>query len=219
MQARRLSSSLVVLAILACSGGGDGGTEPPPPPPPPPGGNQQTLGSITPSVTSLSITAGSVSTITVTAHDTNGQVISSTGSPVLTIANTSLAEVITGGQILALASGSTNINISLTHNGVTKTATVPLTVTGALPSDTDVTASSSDYVFSPRVVAVQAGGSVTWNFGSLEHTVNFAPAQGAPASIGSGGYAASITRQFNSAGNFSYQCTIHAGMNGQVFVR
>ena len=101
----------------------------------------------------------------------------------------------------------------------TKTATVNVVVTGALPSDANVVASSGDYVFTPNRVAITRGGSVTWTFGGLEHTVTFSQTAGAPASISSGGYSTAVSRTFQTPGNFTYNCTIHAGMSGQVVVR
>ena len=70
MKVTRLACLVMTSALLACGGGGDddgGTTGPPPPPPPPPGG--QTLGSITTSVSSLTLIAGATQTITVTALD------------------------------------------------------------------------------------------------------------------------------------------------------
>ena len=57
-----------------------------------------------------------------------------------------------------------------------------------------------------------------WTFGGTEHTVVFSGA-GSPGGITSGGYSSSHSRTFSQTGNFSYVCTIHAGMNGQVIVR
>jgi plastocyanin len=90
-------------------------------------------------------------------------------------------------------------------------------VTGILPSQASVSTASGD-TFTPNKVAIGQGGQVTWSFGSTEHTVVFSAA-GSPAAITSGGYSSSHSRTFTQAGNFSYVCTIHAGMNGQVIVR
>ena len=67
MKLTRLACLVVMSTSFACGGGGgdddDGGTTGPPPPPP--GGGGQTLGSITTSVSSLTLIAGSTQTITV----------------------------------------------------------------------------------------------------------------------------------------------------------
>jgi plastocyanin len=48
--------------------------------------------------------------------------------------------------------------------------------------------------------------------------VTFQASPGAPTNIGDT-YAISVERTFSQGGNFNYQCTIHAGMSGQVVVR
>lgn len=215
MNLRRWSGVGILSVLLACGGGGgddDGGTTGPP------SGNQ-TLGSITPSTPSMTLDAGTSNGITIVAYDTENAIISNPGTPVFVSQSPSIAEVDASGNVLGVSSGSTTINVSLTRGNVTKTAVVAVTVTGSLPLNADVAASASAYNFAPSAVAIQRGGAVTWTFGSLEHTVTFAGTTGAPASISSGGYSTSISRTFSTAGNFTYQCTIHAGMSGQVVVR
>ncbi|HSA57444.1 MAG TPA: hypothetical protein VLE53_17160 [Gemmatimonadaceae bacterium] len=212
-------SVIAALGVLACSGGGGGPTPPDDDDDDPGPGPQQTLGSITANVTALNLAAGATATISVTAYDVNDQIIESVASPTFSSANTSVAVVESDGRVIGLLAGSGQINVSLSHGGVTRTTQVPVTVTGSLPANEQVVASGTDYVFTPRVVAVQAGGSVTWQFGALEHTVTFSTAPGAPTSITSGGYSSSISRTFSAAGNFIYSCTLHPGMSGQVYVR
>ena len=217
MRLFRSASLVIAIALYGCGGGGsDGGTTNPPPPPPPPGGNQ-TLGSITTNVTTMQLAAGSTQTITVTALDTQGQVISNPGSPTFSSTATTVAEVSSSGEVTGWHAGSSTINVSLTLGSVNKTASVAVTVTGSLPSQQNVNTSSGD-VFTPNKVAVGIGGQVTWTFGATIHNVTFAPQAGAPANI-SDTYSVSVSRTFNSAGNFNYSCTIHAGMSGQVVVR
>lgn len=209
--ARSAGLVLVTSVLFGCGGGDDGPTDPPPP------GNQ-TLGSITTNVTSVNLVAGNSQTITVQARDTEGAVIANPGAPTFSSASTAVAEVDGSGTVLGLTSGSTTINVSLTRGGVTKTAEVAVVVTGSLPSQANVSTLSGD-VFTPNKVLISQGGSVTWTFGPVEHTVSFTSGAGAPAGITSGGYSSQHSRTFNQAGNFSYICTIHAGMNGQVIVR
>jgi plastocyanin len=217
MHVIRLAGFVVLSATLACGGGGGdgGGTTNPPPPPPPP--NNQTLGSISTSVTSLALEAGNSQTITVSAFDTQGGLISNPGTPTFSSVSSAVAEVDGSGTVLAISQGSTTINVSLTIGSVTRTATVAATVTGILPAQQNVNTSSGD-VFTPNKVILGRGGQVTWTFSATEHTVNFSGA-GAPAGITSGGYSSSHTRTFANAGNFNYTCSIHAGMSGQVVVR
>lgn len=216
MRVARLTCLVAASALLGCGGGGgddDGGTTGPPPP-----GNNQTLGSITTNVTSLNLVAGNSQTITVSAYDTQGGLIANAGTPVFSTQSSTVAEVDASGAVLGLQAGSTTVTVSLTRAGVTKSATVTVNVTGSLPSSASVSTTSGD-VFTPNRVVIGQGGSVTWTFGAVEHTVVFTAAAGAPAGITSGGYSSSQSRTFSQAGNFSYICTIHAGMNGQVIVR
>jgi plastocyanin len=67
-------------------------------------------------------------------------------------------------------------------------------------------------------VAIAAGGTVTWTFGSVEHNVNFGGSGGAPSNISTSSNT-TAARTFNTAGNFSYDCNLHAGMTGTVIVR
>lgn len=215
MHVIRFACLVMTSALLACGGGGDdGGTNPPPPPPPP---SNQTLGSISTNVTSLNLAAGNSQTITVSAFDTQGALIANPGSPSFTVASNVVAEVDASGTVLGIQQGSTTVNVSLTLGGVTRTAAVATTVTGTLPSQANVSTTSGD-VFTPNKVVISQGGQVTWTFGAVEHTVAFSGV-GAPGGINSGGYSSSHSRSFAQAGNFSYVCTIHAGMNGQVVVR
>jgi plastocyanin len=217
MHVTRLACLVMTSTLLACGGGGDdgGGTTNPPPPPPPP--VTQTLGSISTNVTSLNLLAGNTQTITVSAFDTQGAVISNPGTPSFSVASSVVAEVDATGTVLGIRQGSTTVNVSLTVGGVTRTASVATTVTGTLPTQENVSTLSGD-VFSPNKVAVAQGGQVTWTFGSVEHTVIFSGA-GSPAGITSGGSSSSHSRTFTQPGNFLYVCSIHAGMNGQVVVR
>ena len=215
MKVTRWACVAITSALLGCGGGGgdDGPTNPPPPPPPPP--PPTTLGSISTNVTSLNLVAGNTQTITVSAFDTQGGTIVNF-TPVFSATGTS-AEVDGGGTVLGLTAGASTINVAVTLGAVTRTASVAVNVTGALPSQGNVSTTSGDF-FTPNKLAIGQGGQVTWTFGGTEHTVVFS-GTGAPGGITSGGYSSSHSRTFNQAGNFSYVCTIHAGMNGQVIVR
>lgn len=213
----RLAGLVVATALVGCGGGGgsdDGGTTAPPPPP----ANNQTLGSITTNVTTMNVPAGQSQTIIVSAFDTQNAIISNPGLPTFVATNTAVAEVDNQGAVLGLTSGSAIVNVALTRGGITKNATVTVNVTGALPTNAAI-AAGIDAAFTPKRVAIARGGSITFNFASLEHTVAFNATAGAPSGISSGGLNAAISRTFGTAGNFTYICTIHAGMSGEVIVR
>ena len=74
--------------------------------------------------------------------------------------------------------------------------------------------------FTPTPVRITVGGTVTFSFGSIEHDVFFDNApDGAPANIGSPTSNTSVTRTFDRAGTFVFNCHIHPGMSGTVIVQ
>lgn len=212
MRLHGVFGAAVLLLAAACGGGGDGGGGPGPTP-------QQTLDRINPSATTLALSAGATSTITVQALDTQGGPIANPGTFSFTSSAATVADVTAQGTVIALSAGTSSIAISLSRGGVTKTATVVVTVTGsALPQAATVAAGTTSNTFQPQVVVIARTGTVTWSFGALEHNVLFSGATGSPANIGNTTNA-SVSRTFGTAGNFPYDCNIHAGMTGTVFVR
>ncbi|MBK8247732.1 MAG: Ig-like domain-containing protein [Gemmatimonadetes bacterium] len=206
---RRCLALAVGIVLSACGGGGDdGGTNPPPP--------AATLGSIVPSATTLNLGAGQSQTLSATARDANNNTIAATGYTYSSASNT-VAVVSSAGRVTGLSAGTTSITVSLTLNGVTKTASVSVTVTGALPTAATVVAGATTNDFTPDLVAIARGGTVTWTFGALIHNVEFGTTTGAPQGIGNS-QNTQATRTFASAGTFAYTCTLHSGQNGTVLV-
>ena len=83
------------------------------------------------------------------------------------------------------------------------------------PQEAAVTAGTSQ-VFTPGRVDITAGGTVTWSFSTLAHTVTFQTAgspENVPATTNS-----QVPRSFPTAGTYQYICTIHPGMSGRVVV-
>ncbi len=71
--------------------------------------------------------------------------------------------------------------------------------------------------FSPRNVLLNQGGSVTFNNTSgATHNVTFLTV-GSPADIIDHSSGTTV-RDFPNEGEFNFQCTLHAGMNGRVTV-
>jgi plastocyanin len=202
-------ASLTLTAACGGGGGDDGGAGPTP---------QQTLNEIVPSVTSLNLTAGGTATIQMTARDTQGATINNPGTYTFTSANAQVVEVDQQGAVVGIGAGTSSISISLVRNGVTKTATVNVVVTGSLGLSATVAAGSTSNTFEPRVVAIARTGTVTWTFGQVDHNVTFSGASGAPANIATTRQT-SVSRTFTAAGNFTYDCNLHAGMVGTVIVR
>jgi plastocyanin len=88
-------------------------------------------------------------------------------------------------------------------------APVPAATVQATPSEQ----------FTPGRVILQAGGTITFAFGSLEHNVFFdnQPA-GAPANITAPSANKSVTLTFDTKGTYVYNCHLHPGMKGTVVV-
>ncbi len=220
---RRTLTVTVALLVAGCGGGGstgpygnnnggnnNGGNNN--------GGGNQVLGSISTNVPSLSLSAGQASTILVSARDVNGATITGL-APSFSSDNPEVADVAGDGTVTGFAAGSAHIQVSVTKGSVTKTATIPVDVSGSLPNAAVVVAGSSYYAFTPDHIAIKAGGTVTWQFGAIEHTVTFQTGgAGTPASIGAT-YAQEVQRTFNTPGTFSYACSIHPDMTGEVVVR
>lgn len=75
--------------------------------------------------------------------------------------------------------------------------------------------SISGAAFNPPTTTIDQGDSVRWtNNDFLQHTVTFS-GFGSPGTLGNGDV---FEHVFDSAGTFSYLCTLHAGMNGSVTV-
>jgi plastocyanin len=73
--------------------------------------------------------------------------------------------------------------------------------------------------FTPGRINLVAGGTVTFDFGSLPHQVFFNSAvAGAPEDIPEATSNKTVTRTFTTAGTFVYNCRIHPGMSGTVVV-
>jgi plastocyanin len=91
------------------------------------------------------------------------------------------------------------------------------------PADTPpmtamVNATSLD-TFTPAIITIGVGGTVTFVFGDVPHNVYFdnAPA-GAPDPITGANANMSQTRTFATAGTYQFDCHIHPGMTGMVVV-
>jgi plastocyanin len=86
------------------------------------------------------------------------------------------------------------------------------------PSAGNVTVTTPGESFSPQVVNIATGGTVTWQFSGSRHNVTFGSLQPAGGNIPDTDSGNSASRVFATAGTYAYQCTRHAGMTGQVIV-
>jgi plastocyanin len=88
---------------------------------------------------------------------------------------------------------------------------------GANPVQT-TSVSVGDNFFNPPDIRVAPGATVTWTWmGSNPHDVVFAASGIDDSNIQSSGtFAAAMP---SAAGTYSYECTVHAGMDGTVLVQ
>jgi plastocyanin len=204
---RTLLSGIATLLTVAAMGAGcgssstDGGTA------------VLTTVVVTPATATLfTVEPGNTATLAAVGKDQDGLTIAA-GSPSFSSDNDAIAGVGTDGTVTAVAAGTAIITASMTAGAVTKTGTATVTVQVA-PVSAAVT--TPTLAFSPPVVDVQAGGTVTWTFGSTAHTVTFttvgSPTDVSPLQNGS------ASRTFPANGGFSYHCSIHPEMVGVVRV-
>ncbi len=86
------------------------------------------------------------------------------------------------------------------------------------PATATVVSGASANTFTDPSVTIAKGGTVTWTFAARPHNVTFAAAAGVPENVPTTTNA-SASRTFGTTGTFTYQCTIHPGMTGDVIVK
>jgi plastocyanin len=85
---------------------------------------------------------------------------------------------------------------------------------GATPANTGATVDIKNIAFNLSHVTVKSGQAVVWVFDddSTPHNVTGDGFRSANRTSGT------FSHTFDRAGKYDYQCSIHAGMNGQVVV-
>ena len=166
---------------------------------------------------SPSIVVGDTVRLLATARDQHGSVM--TGLPAATFVSTdgAIVRVDAAGLVTGLAEGTATIRASVTHEGVTHTATA--TVTVSRPVSGAITVTTPSLQFSPQSVTIPIGGTVTWQFSESTHNVTFTGPSPAGGSIPDQNAGSTVSRTFATAGTFSYACTRHSGMVGEVVVQ
>ena len=86
------------------------------------------------------------------------------------------------------------------------------------PTNDHTILATPSLTFGPASLTVNAGQTVTFDFGSVPHNVFFDAQAGAPADIAGNNANVSIDRVFTTAGTYHYTCHIHPGMQGTVLV-
>ena len=169
---------------------------------------------VTPATPSLNV--GATAQLAAAALDQNGNVMA--GLPAATWASgTTVAATVNGsGMVTGAAAGSATITASITSGGVTKTGTATVTVAAVGAGNATVT--TPDKTFSPSLVTIGTGGTVTWQFSGSRHNVTFGSLKPQAGNIPDTEPGNAASRTFATAGRYDYQCTWHSGMTGQVVV-
>jgi plastocyanin len=117
--------------------------------------------------------------------------------------------------VAAAACGGSGSNSSGGYNSSNPTSPTPAANDPTPASPTQVNANPAlDY--NPPSISVAAGTTVTFNFGSVAHTVTFVTA-GSPNGIQATSNA-QVGVTFPNVGSFAYYCQIHPYMQGVVNV-
>lgn len=91
------------------------------------------------------------------------------------------------------------------------------TKTTPKPTVKTVTVEIRDNVFSPQIIAINAGDTVIWkNVGKNNHTVR--NSTGVLWDSGNLVPGATFKRTFTASGRYGYYCAVHQGMSGTVIV-
>ena len=86
------------------------------------------------------------------------------------------------------------------------------------PASSATTVTTPNETFSPRVINIASGSSVTWQFSGARHNVTFGSLKPTGGDVPDTDAGSAATRTFATAGTYDYQCTRHSGMTGQVIV-
>ncbi len=200
---------LSVVTVIGCGGGGDGGG----------GGPALVFTSLALAPANPNIIVNGSVTLSATPKDQNGGNMVGLPAATFSSSNAAVATVTSpGGVVTARTSGSADITASVTTaGGITKSATTRVTV-----SAVGLTAAVGNVgnSWSPDRVDIARTGTVTFSISTGTHNVTFNVKAGAPSDIPNCANC-SEGKQFNTVdaqNGFPYQCTIHAGMNGVVYV-
>jgi plastocyanin len=169
-----------------------------------------------------SVAVGATVQLTATPLDQAGQGMGGVPAPAWSSADPARATVSASGVVTGVAVGTVSVTARITHGGVTREASATVAVgtgSGGGSSPSTATVTTPGNTFSPAAVTLATGGTVTWQFtGSTRHNVTFNGAAPTGGNIPDTDAGASVARTFGAAGTYSYQCTRHAGMTGQVIV-
>lgn len=197
-------SAFVTIAVVsaACGGGGDGG--------PTGNGGPKPVASIQIDGAKSTFLVGESAQLTAMPLDASGTVVSNAGAVTWESSAPAVATVGADGTVQAVSVGSSSIKASIGSINATR-------VVNVLPAGVGAVVTMPGLNFSPFTATINRDQSIFFDFPALGHNVIFTQRAGAPLNIDvSAGV--TISRPFTTPGTFPYECTIHAGMRGEVVV-
>ena len=180
------------------------------------GANAPVFTSVAVTPATPSIDVGATAQLTASALDQNGAAMAGLPAATWTSGNTGVATVNGSGVVTGVAAGSATITASMVSGGATRTGTATVTVIAVSAGSATVT--TPNETFSPRVITIGVGSTVTWQFSGSLHNVTFGALKPTGGDIPNTSAGNAATRTFATAGNYDYECTRHNGMTGQVVV-
>ena len=170
---------------------------------------------VTPATPSVNV--GATAQLAATARDQDGSAMAGFPAATWTSSNTGVATVTGSGAVTGIAAGSATITAALTSGGLTKTGTATVTVTAISAGGTTVT--TPNRTFSPPLITIGVGSTVTWQISGARHNVTFGALKPTGGNIPDTDPGNAASRTFATAGTYPYDCTLHSGMTGTVVVQ
>ena len=127
---------------------------------------------VTPATPSVNV--GATAQLSASALDQDGNAMAGLPAATWASSNTAVATVNASGIVTGVTAGSATITASMISGAATKTGTATITVTAITGSPTVTTVATPNRTFSPSVITIPAGGTVTWQFSGATHNVTFA---------------------------------------------
>ena len=203
------SRGLFTVALVLIGGCGGGGAADPSAP------SQPTFSSLSISPAATSIAVGATRQLQVIARDQTGAAMAVAPGAFFASSDPAVATVNAAGIVTGVAAGAADITASVTIGGVTRTASARVTV-GSAPRNS---VSTAGFAFGPASVTISANDSVTWQFVEAVHNVTFTGPTPPAGNVPDQQPGSWVSRTFTAPGTYTYECSWHSGMQGQVVVQ
>ena len=149
--------------------------------------------------------------LTATALDGSGADVAA-GEPTWSSSNSAVAQISETGLLNAMSPGSATLRATIAG----KSATVGVTVEPLPGYDVTVQVTSQ---FTPALITIRQYGTVRFVFNGIQQNVTFSTAfPGAPTDIPNT-TTGTVTRRFDTVGDFRFESTVSPGLAGFVRVR